>query len=208
MATPVYLEVGAKRVFAGALDWPGWIRAGKNDELALEALTAAAERFIPVARTAGFPLPAGAARSLEVVERVKGGATTDYGAPGSPAKADAEPLRGRELERQLALLAAAWETLDRVVASAPPSLRKGPRGGGRDRDEIVDHVHGAEQAYASKLGLKLRTPPVEETAVKEFRSAIVGGIRSGDGKWPPRYAIRRIAWHALDHAWEIEDRSS
>jgi len=26
-------------------------------------------------------------------------------------------------------------------------------------------------------------------------------------KWPPRYAARRIAWHALDHAWEIEDRS-
>jgi hypothetical protein len=25
--------------------------------------------------------------------------------------------------------------------------------------------------------------------------------------WPPRYAARRIAWHALDHAWEIEDRS-
>jgi hypothetical protein len=26
-------------------------------------------------------------------------------------------------------------------------------------------------------------------------------------KWPPAYAARRIAWHALDHAWEIEDRS-
>ena len=26
-------------------------------------------------------------------------------------------------------------------------------------------------------------------------------------KWPPRYAARRIAWHALDHAWEIEDRT-
>jgi hypothetical protein len=28
----------------------------------------------------------------------------------------------------------------------------------------------------------------------------------GDGR-PPRYAIRRIAWHVLDHAWEIEDKS-
>jgi hypothetical protein len=26
-------------------------------------------------------------------------------------------------------------------------------------------------------------------------------------RWPPRYAARRIAWHVLDHAWEIEDRS-
>ncbi|MBV9355603.1 MAG: hypothetical protein JO023_08750, partial [Chloroflexi bacterium] len=25
--------------------------------------------------------------------------------------------------------------------------------------------------------------------------------------WLPRYAARRIAWHVLDHAWEIQDRS-
>src|SRR5438309_1771782 len=25
--------------------------------------------------------------------------------------------------------------------------------------------------------------------------------------WPQRYAARRIAWHALDHAWEMQDRS-
>jgi hypothetical protein len=25
-------------------------------------------------------------------------------------------------------------------------------------------------------------------------------------KWPVAYVIRRTAWHALDHAWEIEDR--
>jgi hypothetical protein len=24
--------------------------------------------------------------------------------------------------------------------------------------------------------------------------------------WTPRYFVRRTAWHALDHAWEIEDR--
>ena len=25
-------------------------------------------------------------------------------------------------------------------------------------------------------------------------------------RWGPRYFVRRSAWHALDHAWEIEDR--
>jgi hypothetical protein len=25
--------------------------------------------------------------------------------------------------------------------------------------------------------------------------------------WPARYGARRIAWHALDHAWEIQDRA-
>jgi hypothetical protein len=29
---------------------------------------------------------------------------------------------------------------------------------------------------------------------------------AGPKDWPLRYAARRIAWHALDHAWEIEDR--
>ena len=28
-----------------------------------------------------------------------------------------------------------------------------------------------------------------------------------DPKWPVRYWIRRTAWHVLDHAWEIEDKS-
>ena len=28
-----------------------------------------------------------------------------------------------------------------------------------------------------------------------------GGVR-----WPARYFVRRLAWHILDHAWEIEDR--
>ena len=30
----------------------------------------------------------------------------------------------------------------------------------------------------------------------------------GGKRWPAPYAIRRSAWHALDHAWEIEDRSA
>jgi hypothetical protein len=24
--------------------------------------------------------------------------------------------------------------------------------------------------------------------------------------WTPRYFVRRMAWHELDHAWEIEAR--
>jgi hypothetical protein len=24
--------------------------------------------------------------------------------------------------------------------------------------------------------------------------------------WPARYAARRIAWHVIDHLWEMEDR--
>jgi len=100
--------------------------------------------------------------------------------------------------------------LDRVVEKAPPTLRKGPRGGGRDRDAIVDHVLGAEAGYARMIGLRLKQPPASDAAaVREHRNAIVAGIRGGTkvgNRWPARYAARRIAWHATEHAWEIEDR--
>ncbi len=203
----VYLEEGSRRVFAGALEWPGWIRSGKNEQLALAALAAAAERYSAVAGAAGFPLPKAAAE-FDLVERVKGNATTDFGAPGVPAEADSKKLTAKESERQRALLEACWIAFEKVVAGAPAELRKGPRGGGRDRDAIVEHVLGAESAYASRLGLKLKQPPAGDArAVAAFRAAILAGLEADDGRWPSRYAARRIAWHALDHAWEIEDRS-
>jgi hypothetical protein len=58
--------------------------------------------------------------------------------------------------------------------------------------------------------LKLRQPAYgDAAAVAEFRDAIVGRLEkpAPDPRWPIRYAARRIAWHALDHAWEIEDRT-
>ena len=33
MPVETYLEVGAKRVFAGALDWPGWCRSARREEV-------------------------------------------------------------------------------------------------------------------------------------------------------------------------------
>ena len=57
-----------------------------------------------------------------------------------------------EAERLAALVAAAWQTLDRVAGAAPEELRKGPRGGGRDRSKIVAHVLDAEAAYAAGDG--------------------------------------------------------
>src|SRR5258708_5911564 len=51
---PVYLEVGQKRVFASALDWPGWTRAGKDEKLAIEALLAYLSRYAIVPKTASL----------------------------------------------------------------------------------------------------------------------------------------------------------
>jgi hypothetical protein len=215
-ATPVCLEIGTRRVFASALDWPGWVRAGRTDEAALAALAAAAPRYAVVTGEAGIRFPAGAARALDIVERLGGNASTDFGAPDAVASRERKPTTAKEAARAAALVAAAWRVFDRVVAGAPAQLRKGPRGGGRDRDAIVAHVLEAEAAYGRRIGLRHQAPdPADTAGVEAHRAAILdvlgapsdGGPLGGDKGWPLRYAVRRIAWHVLDHAWEIEDRS-
>ena len=197
--TRVYLEVGGKKTFASAADWPGWSRSGKDEAAALEALAAYASRYAPVPKLARIDFPRDAS-NFEVVEKLKGSATTDFGAPGIPAQSESRPMTAAEHERLVSLLQACWKYLDRVVAKAPPELRKGPRGGGRDRDKMFQHVLDAELEYGKGIGVRLKAPD---------RKALLARLRdpNSDGKWPVAYAIRRTAWHALDHAWEMEDRS-
>ena len=211
----VYLETGSRRVFACSVEWPGWCRSAKNEEAALESLAEYAERYQVVAAEAELPFDAAEQTPFDVVERVAGNATTDFGAPGVVPQLDAMPMTEVDAQRQAALVAAAWTVLDRVAAGAPAELRKGPRGGGRDRDTMVQHVLGAEASYARTLGVKHREPALDDpAAIKALREDILDVLRAArDGTprtekgWPPRYAARRIAWHVLDHAWEIEDRS-
>ena len=206
----VLLETTPKKVFASALDWPGLARSGRDEAAALEALADALPRYSPVAALAGESLDVGA--DLEVVERVSGDASTAFGVPGVIGEADRAPTAAAEAIRLAALVDAAWRTFDAVVAAAPEELRKGPRGGGRDRSKIVGHVRDAEAAYAQVMGRKHR--PVDEASVAAMRADLLAVLREpSDGspiagkKWPPRYAARRIAWHTLDHAWETEDRT-
>ena len=57
------------------------------------------------------------------------------------------PLTNIAAERLAGLLDAAWSTFDAVAANSSSALHKGPRGGGRDRDNIVRHIAEAEQGY-------------------------------------------------------------
>src|SRR5215510_14269691 len=94
---PVYLEIGAKRTFAGAVDWPGWCRSGKDEESALQSLVDYGNRYARVVRAKefGFRAPADMS-SFVVVERLKGNATTDFGAPDLAPNRDLEPINEKE----------------------------------------------------------------------------------------------------------------
>ena len=219
---PVYLEVGKRRTFAGAIDWPGWCRSGKDEATVLHALLAYAPRYARVLQPTGLAFtPPSDVAQLQVVETLPGNATTDFGAPDMAPAADARPVTEADLQRFLTLLQACWQAFDAAVRQAEGrELRKGPRGGGRDLGEIVAHVLKAEASYLRRLAWKVKLSPEEppEAALRRTRQAIedalTAAVRQGlpergprGGKiWTLRYFVRRAAWHVLDHAWEIEDR--
>jgi hypothetical protein len=86
----------------------------------------------------------------------------------------------------------------------------------------VAHVVGAEASYARMIGAKAKG--FEEADAGALRDderalvleglerALIDGIPSrgprGGKRWSARYFVRRAAWHVLDHAWEIEDKSA
>ncbi len=221
--TEVYLEVGKKRAFAGAVEWPGWCRSGRDEGSALQALLDYGPRYSEVVRGArlGFKPPAGAS-AFAVAEGLTGDATTDFGAPGIAPSSDAHPVGDADLRRFRSVLKACWRAFDSAAAEASGTeLRKGPRGGGRDLDAIVRHVLDADGAYLSRVAWKLRADDVTEPSEELIRTrqAILDALASaargevhprgprGGIRWTPRYFVRRVAWHVLDHAWEIEDRA-
>lgn len=210
----VYLEVAHRRTFAGAIEWPGWTRGGRTEVEALEALLAAAPRFAKVAG-GKFSAPERVS-DFTVRERLAGGATTQFGAPGKVPTADERPLDATELLRQCSLLESAWKALDSAAdAAAGATLRTGLRGGGRDIPKMLEHVLDAEAIYLVKLGARHDGAGGDHMqlrgAVREALAAIGAGREAANPsavkrRWPPRYFVRRAAWHVLDHAWEIEDR--
>ncbi len=212
----VTVEHTPKKAFATAADWPGWSRSGKTEELALDALAAYAARYAVIvdAEERAFASDIGVG-DLDVVERLAGSAGTDYGVPSRPTEHDARPTDAAAASRLAGLVGAAWSAFDRTAADAPEELRKGPRGGGRDTSRIVAHVMDADRAYANEMGVKVAGfEPDDRAAIDAMREAMLevilaarDGTPLADRRWPARYAAHRIAWHALDHAWEIEDRT-
>lgn len=218
----VYFEVGKKRTFAGAIEWPGWCRSGRDEESALQALVDYGPRYAHVLRTKEFSFHSPTNTSaFSIVERLKGNATTDFGAPGLAPAGDSKPVNETELQKFHAVLKAGWRAFDAATKSAAgKELTKGPRGGGREVEGIIQHVLESDGGYLSGLGWKVALDNEAEITqmLKQRRKAILEGLTAsahgeiaergprGGIRWRPRYFVRRLAWHVLDHTWEIEDR--
>ena len=212
----VMLEQGKKkRVVACAFDWPGWDRSARTGADVVAVLAAYRPRYTKVAELAGYGAEFSATGEFEVVERLDGIGMTDYyGVSGRAAAPEYDPMTDAECERKIALLEASWRTFDDMAARVSHELRKGPRGGGRERDQIIRHVNGAEiYEFAPKVGVKVPLETRDDAdALREYREAFVDGIREhhANGEparsWALQFLIRRCAWHMLDHAWELEDR--
>ena len=206
-----------KKVAAFALDWPGWSRGARTPGEALDLLEAYRDRYRPVARLAGLGAEFDAAGPIELVEDHIGVGSTDFwGISFAPSSFEQAPMGKGDLDRGLILLGAAWRYFDDVTARVSAELEKGPRGGGRNRDQIVRHVINNERHdLAKKVGV-LPTPHemLPPEVVASHRSEFVAAMRehNAEGKlprgrnWTIALLLRHTAYHALDHAWEMEDK--
>lgn len=212
----VTLEIGpkGKKVVAVAPDWPGLERGAKTDEAAIEKLQSYLPRYARVAKLAGMDGAFAALTTVDIVEHYPGTGSTDFwGISFAFSSLDKQDLTSGELERELALMRACWAFFDEVRGRVSAEMQKGPRGGGRDRDRIVQHTLVAEQDMAAKLGLRIPegTMLIGEN-LQAYRDAYCDTIRAfhAEGKmartWPLRYLIRHTAFHTLDHTWEMEDK--
>jgi hypothetical protein len=212
--TEVVLEVSRARTFASVVEWPGWCRSGRTPDDALRALAEYVDRYAAIARVAAVRFAAALADDFTVVDETEGNATTSFGAPGTVGVTDVRDLSRADADRQVRLLRACWSELDRLAVEAPERLRKGPRGGGRDRDKVVDHVTEAERSYARQIGVRhppFHGDPAAREACRAEIEQVLRAARTGEplrpGGWSARYFLRRATWHVLDHVWEIEDKS-
>jgi hypothetical protein len=212
----VTLEIGpkGKKVVAVAPDWPGLERGAKTGPAAIERLLAYVPRYAAVARLAGMEAAFLSSTAVDIVEQYPGVGSTDFwGISFAFSSIDQQAISAEALERDLTLMQACWAFFDHVRSRVSAEMRKGPRGGGRDRDRIVSHTFAAEMDWAKKLGVTASLEALRTNeGLKAYRQAYCDAIRvfHSQGKmartWPLRYLVRHTAFHTLDHSWEMEDK--
>ena len=220
MAVRTVIDRGpkGKRTVAFSLDWPGWSRGAKTADEALQTLETYRGRYRPIAALAGMSEEFDAAGPLEVVEDKVGTGSTDFWAISfSPSSLEQEPMGDAELDRKLTLLRACWAYFDDVAARVSAEMRKGPRGGGRERDEIIRHVIRVESLdFAKRVGIEVpeEGAPLAGEGLRAYRETYLAAMRAYNAgevakrmrSWNLPFVIRHSAFHTLDHAWEMQDK--
>jgi len=219
MPVRTVLESGpkAKRFVAFALDWPGWSRGAKDADLALETLESYRERYRPIAQIAGMAGEFEAAGPLEITEeRVGTGSTDFWGISFSPSSTEHGPMTDAEFDRAITLLRSCWEFFDGVAARVSPEMRRGPRGGGRNRDQIIRHtIRNESEEFAKQVGIRIpEEAALSPAGLQQHRKDYVIAMRAYNAgevtrkmrSWTLPFLIRHSAFHTLDHAWEMEDK--
>ncbi len=205
-----------KKAVAFAVDWPGWSSGATSRELAVTKLDSYRQRYRPVALAAGLADEFDAAGRLDVIEeRVGTGSTDFWGISFAPSGLELGLMGDSELDRKVKLLRACWAYFDEVAGRVSAEMRKGPRGGGRDRDRIIRHTIRTEsEDFAKRVGLRIpeggALAPDRLMAYREAYVAAMHGYNRGEGKrmgsWTLPFLIRHSAYHVMDHAWEMEDK--
>ena len=218
----VFIEEGRKKTFAGAMDWPGWCRSAKDGETALQTLLQYGPRYSELMKLAGidFNYPPHTADFL-IEEHVEGNATTSFGAPAIILQSDHLAAEERDFRLWRKILAACWDSFDASYQSAlGKELRQGPRGGGRDTEGILGHIIEGDLVYLKRMASSYRKGlendlMAEHLKIRREILAVLETAENGELPeqgpqggiiWPVRFFVRRVAWHTLDHQWEIEDR--
>ncbi|MBX7213522.1 MAG: hypothetical protein K1X39_05845 [Thermoflexales bacterium] len=212
----IALEIGpkGKKVVALAPDWPGLERGASTEQAAIDRLLAYLPRYAPVAKVARRHAEFATFSGVDVVERFPGTGSTDFwGISFAFSKLDHQVVSDAILKREITLMRACWSFFDTVRGRVSAEMRRGPRGGGRDRDRIISHVLWVEQDWAKGIGVHTTNEAMlTAEGLKDYRDAYCRAIRTyhAEGKtarkWPLRFLIRHTAFHTLDHAWEMEDK--
>ena len=205
-----------KKAVAFAVDWPGWSRGASTRDLSLATLESYRQRYRPIALAAQMADEFDAAGPLDVIEdRIGTGSTDFWGISFSPSGSEQGPMEDTELDRKIELLRACWAFFDGVAGRVSAEMRKGPRGGGRDRDRIIRHTIRTEsEEFAKRLGLRIpEGGALTADGLVTHRNEYVAAMRAynrGEGRrmqsWTLPFLVRHSAFHVLDHAWEMEDK--
>lgn len=222
------IRTGIDRGFDGgaaawALDLPGCVATDDSERDAVQMLPARVGTFLEWLAAAGERAEAPRTSSVQVVERFDSYRLEDGYEVNATFEADREPVTREEATSALRWLDVAHRRLAAAIAVAGAAPLSGE---GRTRDELMAHVVRAERWLATRVEPDQRQIvfPREDVPVdvqlKENRAFVRAhvlrasegdGVRArvdskGEG-WTTRKVVRRLIYHVLDHAEELERRS-